>query len=159
MTRPPRSCSIILFWMLLLLGSVEIVGCETQPSKEAIGTGIGTVVGGIIGAQIGGGRGQTAAMIGGMVLGGVVGNAIGKRMDENDRKRMSQALETNAPGQASSWKSETTGTNYTITPAESFVRDGRPCREFVQEAIIDGQPRKISGTACKRTDGTTWEET
>jgi len=82
MTRPPRSCSIILFWMLLLLGSVEIVGCETQPSKEAIGTGIGTVVGGIIGAQIGGGRGQTAAMIGGMVLGGVVGNAIGKRMDE-----------------------------------------------------------------------------
>lgn len=151
--------SIQLGCVVLALGCVPLAGCETMSSNEAIGTGAGAVLGGLGGSLIGSGSGRTAATIGGVVLGGMVGNAIGKRMDENDRKKMSQALDTNAPGQPSAWKNETTGANYTITPAKSFVQDGRQCRGFVQEAIVDGKPKKISGTACKRPDGSTWEET
>ena len=80
-------------------------------------------------------------------------------MDENDRRRVSHALETNPSGQASSWRNETTGNSYTVTPTQAYEKDGRQCRAFVQEAIIDGETRKISGHACKRPDGTTWEET
>lgn len=159
MIRAHHCRSVLLASMFLALGTLPLLGCETMPTSEAIGTGVGALAGGLLGSQFGGGSGRTAAAIGGVVLGGVVGNAIGKRMDENDRRKMSQALDTNSSGQASTWKSAATGTSHTITPTKSFVRDGRQCREFVQEAIIDGQPKKISGTACKRADGATWEET
>ena len=157
--RRSRFGQVLLGWMFVSLGAIPLSGCETMSTNEAIGTGLGALLGGVAGSQFGSGSGQTAATIGGVVLGGMVGNVIGKRMDENDRKKMSQALDTNAPGQPSAWKNETTGANYTITPSKSFVQDGRQCRGFVQEAIIDGQPKKISGTACKRQDSATWEET
>jgi len=151
--------SIQLGCVVLALGCVPLAGCETTPSNEAIGTGVGVALGALAGSAFGSGSGRTAAIFAGGALGGWAGNVIGKRMDENDRKKMSQALDTNAPGQPSAWKNETTGANYTITPAKTFVQDGRQCRSFVQEAIVDGQQTKISGTACKRPDGSTWEET
>jgi surface antigen len=134
-------------------------GCETQPSKEAVGTGVGGLIGGLVGAQFGSGSGRTAATIGGVIIGGLIGNVIGKRMDEDDRRRMSQALDANTAGQPTSWQNSTTGASYTVTPGETFTRDGRQCRTFTQEAIIDGEPRQISGTACRRPDGATWETT
>lgn len=136
-----------------------VMGCETQPTKEAMGTGVGAVIGGLVGSQFGSGSGRTAATIGGVLLGAVVGNVIGKRMDEDDRRRMSQALDGNTAGQSSSWQNSTTGASYTVTPGETFTRDGRQCRAFTQDAIIDGEPKQISGTACRRPDGATWETT
>jgi surface antigen len=46
-----------------------------------------------------------------------------------------------------------------VTPKKTFVRDGRECRTFDQEAVVDGEPRKMTGTACKRADGESWEVT
>jgi len=143
----------------LVMGVALLGGCETQPTNEAIGTAVGAIAGGLIGSQIGSGSGRTVAIVGGAVAGGLLGNVIGKRMDENDRRRMGQALDTNAAGQGSSWKNETTGANYTVTPTNTFVRDGRQCRTFEQEATIDGKPTRMTGTACKRPDGESWEVT
>jgi surface antigen len=151
----PRFCTVAV--ALLVACTASLAGCETQPTQQEIGTGVGAVVGGLIGSQIGSGSGRTAATIGGVIIGGAIGNVIGKRMDENDRRRMNQTLDGNSPGQPSTWTNTTTGTSYTVTPGQTFDRDGRQCRAFTQEAIIDGEPKKISGTACRRPDGASWE--
>lgn len=142
---------------VFVLYSALHAGCEAQPSKETIGTGLGALVGGIVGSQFGGGHGQTARTIGGMLIGGAIGNVIGKHMDEEDHRRMAEALNANSSGQSSSWKNATTGASYTVTPGEMFDRNGQQCRAFTQEAIIDGELKKISGTACRRPDGTSWD--
>lgn len=146
--------------LLIALGSssVPLAGCETAPTKETTGTVVGAVAGGLLGSQVGGGRGRVGAGIIGAVLGGAVGKTIGKHMDASDRQRMSQALETNAAGETSRWSNDTTRTTHVITPSDPFIKDGKQCRQFVQEAIVDGQPTKMSGTACKRPTDGTWEE-
>ena len=155
-----RSFALALSLALFTLCSVTVSGgADAQSTRQGVGIGLGALLGGLVGSQIGGGNGRTAAVIGGAVLGGAIGNAIGKQMDEDDRRRMSQAMETNDTGQTSSWNNATTGASYTVTPGETFDRDGRQCRAFTQEAIIDGEPKKISGTACRRPDGQSWEST
>jgi surface antigen len=150
---------VLFLGSVLAFGGVQLAGCETAPTKETSGTVIGAALGGLLGSQFGGGHGQTASTIAGVVLGGAVGKAIGKHMDASDHKKMSQALDANPAGETSTWRNESTGTNYAITPSNSFERDGKQCRAFVQEAIVDGQPKKISGTACKRPADGAWEET
>lgn len=145
--------------MAALGAALALAGCESPPSQQAIGTAVGAVAGGLIGSQIGGGSGRTVAIVGGALVGGMLGNVIGKQMDEADRRKMGQALDQNASGQSTQWKNDRTGASYTVTPKATFVRDGRECRTFEQEAIVDGQPRKMTGTACKRADGDSWEVT
>jgi surface antigen len=142
-----------------LVASLGLAGCETVPDKQTTGTVVGGVLGAAVGSQIGGGTGRTVAIIGGAALGGLLGNVIGKKMDESDRRKMTQALDQNAAGQSTKWKNDSTGATYTVTPKKTFVRDGRECRTFDQEAVVDGEPRKMTGTACKRADGESWEVT
>jgi surface antigen len=139
--------------------AVALAACESPPSQQAMGTAIGAVAGGLIGSQIGSGSGRTVAIVGGALVGGMLGNVIGKQMDDADRRKMGQALEQNANGQSTQWKNDNTGATYKVTPKGTFVRDGRECRTFEQEALVDGQPRKMTGTACKRADGDSWEVT
>ncbi len=141
----------------LAIAAGVLAACETTPSREAIGTGVGAVIGGVLGSRFGSGAGRTAATIGGVVIGGAIGNVIGRRMDEEDRRRMSEALSHNSAGQSSSWNNASTAASYTVTPGQTYVRDGLQCRNFTQEAIIDGQPRTINGTACRRAEGADWE--
>lgn len=144
----------------LALGTaVTLAACESPPSQQTMGAVIGTVAGGLIGSQIGGGSGRTVASVGGALVGGMLGNVIGKQMDDADRRKMSQAFEQNVQGQSTQWKNENTGASYKVTPKNTFARDGRECRTFEQEAIVDGQPRKMTGTACKRAYGDSWEVT
>lgn len=136
-----------------------LAACESTPSKQTVGTVIGAAAGGLIGSQIGGGTGRTVAIVGGVLVGGMLGNVIGKQMDDADRRKMGQALDQNAYGQSTQWKNDRTGATYTVTPKATFARDGRECRTFEQEAIVDGKPQKMTGTACKRADGDSWEVT
>lgn len=159
MSRVRSLSSALLAWMLLGLAGLALTACETMGSKESMGTGLGGLFGVIAGSQVGSGSGRTAAIIAGGAAGAWFGNVIGRRMDENDRRRVAEALETSRAGQSTTWKNEATGLQHTVTPAEIVARDGQQCRKFVQEAVVDGQPRKISGTACKRPEGQTWEFT
>jgi surface antigen len=154
--NPNRKARIVATVLGALLW---LAGCESAPSKQTIGTAVGAVFGGAIGSQIGSGTGRTVAIVSGALIGGALGNVIGKQMDDEDRRKMSQALDQNAAGQSTNWKNDSTGATYTVTPTGSFDRDGRQCRTFEQEATVDGEPRKMTGTACKRADGESWEVT
>jgi surface antigen len=149
-------CCIAAFIAPALL----LAGCETTPGreKEQAGSVVGAVVGGVIGSQFGGGSGRTAATIVGAVAGGVLGNAIGRNMDETDRMRAAQALETSQTGTPTSWRNPDTGREYTVVPTRTYQSAEGPCREYTMNTVIGGRPEKVYGTACRQSDGS-WRAT
>src|ERR1700722_13451587 len=76
--------SIFLSMALVILAA----GCA---SKEDSGTLWGAATGAMIGNQFGHGGGRVAATLGGALVGGFIGNRIGKSMDDEDRRRASEA--------------------------------------------------------------------
>jgi surface antigen len=118
-----------------------------------VGAVSGAVIGGVVGSTIGGGTGRTVAIVAGTVAGAVLGGKIGQKMDEADRIKAGQALETVPTGQHSTWKNPDSGSTYTVTPTKTYEASGTPCRDFTVDATVEGKPEKISGTACRQADG------
>jgi len=138
--------------------ALALAACETPPTKEQKGSVAGAVVGGVVGSTIGGGTGRTVAIVAGTVAGALFGSHIGKRMDEADRLKAAQALESTPSGQGSTWKNPDTGNSYTMTPTRTYEESGSPCRDFTVNAMVDGKPEKVQGSACRQADGT-WKTT
>lgn len=132
---------IVLLLAILLVGS----GCST---KAGTGTAVGGVTGGALGYAVGGGTG----LLVGAALGGLFGYGIGKSMDDEDRRRAAYALEQN---RAMEWENAQ-GHHYQMVPTQTVYREGRECRNFKLMGEVDGKPDTITGTACRRPDGT-WE--
>lgn len=128
-------------------------GCETPPTKQQTGAVTGAVIGGVVGSTIGGGTGRTVAIVAGTVAGAVIGGKIGSKMDEADKLKAAQALESTPTGQRASWKNPDTGTQYTMTPTKTYEAANGPCRDFTVDATVDGKPDKVNGTACRQADG------
>lgn len=59
--------------------AVSVAACDTNPTREQIGTGAGAAVGGIAGHVLT--DGSTLGTIGGAAAGGVVGNEMSKDKD------------------------------------------------------------------------------
>lgn len=136
----------------LLAGSlVALTGC--QPTKQDVGTLVGAGAGAAIGSQIGSGPGQLAAVAIGTLVGGYIGGQIGKSMDDVDRMKMNQALETQPTGQSYTWQNPDTGSDYAVTPTNTYQSDSGPCRDYTTEAVIDGKKEIVHGTACRQSDG------
>ena len=133
--------------------ALAIAGCETPPTKEQVGAVSGAVIGGVVGSTIGGGSGRTVAIVAGTIAGAVLGGKIGQKMDEADRIKAGQALETVPTGQRSTWKNPDSGAQYTVTPTRTYDSAGMPCRDFTVDATVDGRPEKVQGTACRQADG------
>lgn len=130
-----------------------LVGCANMSQQDA-GVLTGSVVGGLLGSQFGGGAGRTAAILGGGIVGAMIGGSIGKSMDELDRMKMMQALESNRSNQTSSWVNPDNGNHYSVTPKRTYTNhSGQPCREYTTTAIIGGKKQQIYGTACRMNDG------
>jgi surface antigen len=130
-----------------------LAGCENPPTKEQKGTVAGAVVGGVVGSTIGGGTGRTVAIVAGTIAGAVIGGKIGSKMDEADKLKAAQALESTPTGQGASWKNPDTGAQYTMTPTRTYEASGNPCRDFTVNAMVDGKPEQVQGTACRQSDG------
>lgn len=128
-------------------------GCTAQPTKQDAGMVIGGVLGGVLGSQVGHGDGTTAAIIVGTMLGAAIGGSVGKSMDDVDRLKANQALETVRTGVPTSWKNPDTGNAYTVTPTKTVETSSGPCREYTIDAMIGGKPEKVYGTACRQADG------
>ena len=143
---------------IALAALVALAACENPPTKQQTGAVTGAVVGGVVGSTIGGGTGRTVAIVAGTVAGALFGSHIGKRMDEADRLKAAQALESAPSGQPSTWKNPDTGNTYTMTPTRTYETGTGPCRDFTVNAQIDGKPEKVQGSACRQTDGT-WKTT
>lgn len=143
------------FLLTLLISTALLTGCET-PSKRETGSIIGGIAGGLIGNQVGKGSGRTAAVIVGTLAGAYIGGSIGQQMDENDRYRSQQALETNPVNQTTTWRNPDSGNSYQVTPTRTYETASGPCREYTTEAVIDGRQEIVYGTACRQPDGT-WQ--
>lgn len=126
---------------------------STQGQQEDTGALIGGALGGLLGAQVGGGRGTTAAIILGTLIGSDIGRNVGRTMDEVDRMRMAQALETQRTGSATRWRNPDSAAAYSVTPTRTYETRRGPCREFVMRATIDGVQDNVTGTACRSNNG------
>ncbi|WP_435684894.1 RT0821/Lpp0805 family surface protein [Sedimenticola selenatireducens] len=143
-------------WLIpLLILLFLLTGCENL-SKRDTGTVLGGIAGGILGNQVGGGSGRTAAIIVGTLAGAYIGGSIGQQMDDNDRYRSQQALESNPINRTSSWRNPDSGNSYQVTPTRTYETASGPCREYTTEAVIDGRTETVYGTACRQPDGT-WQ--
>ncbi|MDX1900883.1 MAG: glycine zipper 2TM domain-containing protein [Gammaproteobacteria bacterium] len=134
--------------------SLSLVACDNM-SNQDVGTVSGAVIGGLAGSQFGQGGGQVLAAGAGALAGAYIGGAIGKNMDDTDRLRMNQALESNPVGQPTYWQNKRTDTSYTVVPTKNVELAGNPyCREYRSTANIAGKKQQIYGTACRQPDGT-----
>jgi surface antigen len=133
---------------------VSLTGCATyQGQQEQAGMVIGGVLGGVLGTQVGGGRGRTAAIIAGTLAGAAIGGSVGRSMDELDRMKTAQTLETVRTGVPAQWRNPDTGNHYTVVPTRTYETSAGPCREYTIDAMIGGRPEKVYGTACRQPDG------
>lgn len=129
-----------------------LAGCQSF-NKSTVGGAVGGVAGGVLGSNVGGGTGRTAAIIAGSLLGAALGSHIGAEMDELDRRRANEALETYPTGRTSSWNNPDTGAQYSVTPTRTYETDSRPCREYEMDVYIDGQRDVVKGNACRNAQG------
>jgi surface antigen len=142
---------------MALAATVTVTGCATyQGQQEQAGMVIGGVLGGVLGSQVGGGHGRTAAIIAGTLAGAAIGGAVGNSMDEVDRMRTAQTLETVRTGVPAQWRNPDTGNEYTVVPTSTYDSAGGPCREYTIDAVVGGRPDKVYGTACRQPDGS-WQ--
>ena len=74
-------------------------------------------------------------------------------MDDVDKLKMERALERNRSGQTSTWVNPDTHNRYAVTPTRTQYVDGEPCRDFTQDATIDGKAEQVRGTACRQSNG------
>ena len=126
---------------------------STQGQQEETGALVGGALGGLIGAQVGDGSGTTAAIILGTLIGSDIGRNIGRTMDEVDRMRMAQALETQRTGSSIRWRNPDSAAAYSVTPTRTYETGGGPCREFVMRATIGDVQDSVVGTACRSSNG------
>jgi surface antigen len=133
--------------------ALALAACENPPTKEQVATVGGAVVGGVVGSTIGGGTGRTVAIVAGTIAGGLIGNRIGQKLDEADRIKAGQALESTQTGQQSTWKNPDSGEQYAITPTRTYEASGAPCRDFTFVANVDGKSETVQGSACRQPDG------
>ena len=133
---------------------VVVSGCANQGPHEQSGMVIGGVLGGLLGAQVDKDHGpRTAAIIIGTMLGSAIGGSVGASMDDTDRLRAGQTLETVRTGVSSTWHNPDTGVDYRVTPNRTYTTSTGPCREYTIEALIGGKTEQIYGTACRQSDG------
>jgi surface antigen len=121
-------------------------------NRTEIGVALGAAAGAAVGSQVADEDDQALGIIGGLIVGGVIGGLIGNAMDEADEACMGHALEYAEDGRAVKWIAPN-GYSYNVVPAGTYQSAGRFCRRYTTTVVIDGAPRALDGTACRRDDG------
>lgn len=130
---------------------LSLAACATHEQTGALtGAGVGAATGSALT------RGSVVGTLLGAFIGAAVGAEIGRQMDEADRRHAAYALEHNPTNQPARWVNPDTGYEYTFTPTRTYQGGQGPCREFVMNALIGGQPEQVYGTACRQPDGS-WQ--
>ena len=139
--------------MVVLSAAIALGGCAQNRPHEDAGILIGGVLGGLLGNQVGKGSGRTAAIIIGTLAGAAIGGSVGRSMDDTDRMKTAQTLETVRTGVPASWRNPDTGNHYEVIPTRTYENDAGPCREYTVNASVGGKQEKVYGTACRQADG------
>lgn len=123
-------------------------------ASNIIGSAGGAAVGGLVGSQIGKSSGKTAATVIGVLGGALAGGYIGRSMDPVDQGCVTQSLEHAPVNQPVAWQNPNTGSSYWLTPTRDLRGPhNEPCREYVTDAVIDGQRQQVKHIACEQADG------
>jgi surface antigen len=120
--------------------------------RERVGAVLGGAVGGAIGGQVARPEDRAVAIVVGAVIGTVIGAKIGRDIDRTDRACIGHALDLARPGQRVEWVGAS-GVRYAIVPAQPFQWNGRLCRDFASEVVIDGALQRGRGKACQAGSG------
>jgi surface antigen len=128
--------------VITLSTAVALGGCAAQGPQEESGMVIGGILGGVLGAQAHG-PGRSAAIIIGTMAGAAIGGSIGRYMDDTDRLRAAQTLETVRTGVSTAWQNPDTGVEYQFTPTRTYTTAEGPCREYTMEALIGGKKQEV----------------
>jgi surface antigen len=114
----------------------------------------GAALGGLLGNQIGKGSGNTVATILGVVGGALAGGYIGRQMDPTDQACVGQTLEHAPSNQTVSWHNPDNDSSYWVTPTNSYQgQNGMPCRNYVTQAVVNGQRQQGNAAACRDQNG------
>jgi surface antigen len=82
-----------------------------------------------------------------------VGGSMEKSMDQDDKIKMSKALDK-APGKTTSWTNNRTNMHYEVTPIKKVVLKNNPfCRTYKMLSSRGEYVNQVSGTACISEDG------
>jgi len=73
-----RKMGVVLLLMMFVVMGAALSGCNSNPSKQDIGTVGGAVVGGLAGAAL---TGSTVGTVAGAGAGAYAGNRIGRQLD------------------------------------------------------------------------------
>ena len=120
-------------------------------NREAIGAVVGGATGGIIGNKADDG-GEVGTIIG-VVVGAVIGSVIGRSMDEADRRCAGSALEYAPDQQPVRWQ-DPEGHDYVLTPYNTRQVDGRYCRDYTMQTVLEnGRQEEVHGRACRQDNG------
>lgn len=138
---------------LALALTLGLGGCASQGTYEESGMVIGGVLGGLLGAQVGDRHHRNVAIIAGTLIGASIGGSVGRSMDETDRLRAAQTLESVRTGVSTTWRNPDSGVQYQFTPTNTYETAQGPCREYTMEALIGGRREQVYGTACRQADG------
>lgn len=153
-----RMKNVFLNFFIVMISCISLIACSTNTRNEntAIGAVSGGVIGGLAGSAIGGGTGKIIAVGAGAIVGALLGGYVGSSMDSSDTTKTYNTLNNNPSNKSSRWKNQNTGTTYTVTPmSEPMATKGYSyCRDFSTTAIISGKKQKVTGTACRQSDGT-----
>lgn len=89
--------------------------------------------------------------------GEAVGGNISTAMDENDKSKLSHALDKPL-GKSTQWVNQNTGTTYTVVPTQKLAVNGNPfCRKYTLTASRGTNSREVNGTACVAPSSSNWE--
>ena len=126
------------------------IGIDSRWISTVVTDTGGGAAGAAIGSKVDKDDGRTAAIVGGAIIGVLVGGAIGQYMDSVDQNCIGQTLEHVPDGETIVWRNPDNGGAYHVTPAETYRQaDGRYCREYVTEILIEGRRQQAYGTACR----------
>ncbi len=119
-----------------------------------VGSAGGAALGGLVGSQIGKSSGNTVATVIGVLGGALAGGYVGRSMDPADQGCVTQSLEHAPANQPVAWQNPNTGASYWVTPTRDLRGpNNEPCREYVTDAVINGQRQQTRNTACQQADG------
>jgi surface antigen len=119
-----------------------------------LGSAAGGALGGLLGNQLGKGSGNTLMTIAGVVGGALAGGYVGRNMDPTDQACIGQTLEHTPTAQTVAWQNPNSGSSYWVTPTQNYqAPNGEQCRNYISQAVINGQTQQIENTACRDTNG------
>jgi surface antigen len=119
-----------------------------------IGSAAGGAIGGLLGNQVGKGSGNTLSTIVGVLGGALAGGYVGRSMDQTDQGCVGETLEHTPTSQSVAWRNPASGSSYWVTPTANLTGpNGEPCRNYITDAVVNGQAQRTENTACRQADG------